>query len=137
MTTSSLRAPPGTSSSTIRRSTSRNVLGLVPGGARKDEVVIYSAHWDHFGVDSTLKGDQIMNGARDNASGVAGLLALARAFTKLPQPPARSVLFLMLTGEEQGLLGSQYYATHPVYPLRKTAAVINIDELGIFGKTRD
>ena len=121
----------------IRRSTSRNVLGLVPGGARKDEIVIYSAHWDHFGVDSSLKGDQIMNGARDNASGVAGLLTLARAFTKLPQPPARSVLFLMLTGEEQGLLGSQYYATHPVYPLKKTAAVINIDELGIFGKTRD
>ena len=78
-----------------------------------------------------------MNGARDNASGVAGLLALAQAFTKLPQPPARSVLFLMLTGEEQGLLGSQYYATHPVYPLNRTAAVINVDELNIFGRTRD
>ncbi|MBI4503661.1 MAG: M28 family peptidase [Gemmatimonadetes bacterium] len=122
---------------TIRRSTSRNVLGMVPGGARKDAVVIYAAHWDHFGTDSSLKGDQIMNGARDNASGVAGLLVLARAFTKLPQPPARSVLFLMLTGEEQGLLGSQYYATHPVYPLDRTAAVINVDELNIFGRTRD
>ena len=121
----------------IRRSTSRNVLGLLPGAAHPDEVVIYSAHWDHFGVDSSLKGDQIMHGARDNASGVAGVVAIARAFTQMSPPPSRSVLFLLLTGEEQGLLGSQFYVRHPVFPLNRTVAVINLDELGIFGGTRD
>jgi Zn-dependent M28 family amino/carboxypeptidase len=78
-----------------------------------------------------------MHGARDNASGVAGVLAIARAFTGLSQAPARSVLFLMLTGEEQGLLGSQFYVSHPVLPLNRTVAVINLDELGILGRTRD
>jgi Zn-dependent M28 family amino/carboxypeptidase len=122
---------------TIRRSTSRNVIGVLPGSSRKDEFVLYSAHWDHFGIDSSAKGDQIMNGARDNASGVAALLVMAQAFAKLPQPPARSVAFLMVTAEEQGLLGSQYYATHPIYPLKKTVAAINIDGLNIWGPTRD
>ena len=123
--------------STIRRSTSRNVLALIPGRERKGEYVIYTAHWDHFGTDSTAKGDQIMNGARDNASGVAALLVLAQAFKRRPQPPARSILFIALTAEEQGLLGSQYYAAHPVYPLKKTVAAINMDGLNIWGRTRD
>ncbi|MBI4420525.1 MAG: M28 family peptidase [Gemmatimonadetes bacterium] len=122
---------------TIRRSTSRNVLALLEGEARKDEYVVYTAHWDHFGIDSTARGDQIMNGARDNASGVASLLVLAKAFKALPAPPPRSVLFLAVTAEEQGLLGSQYYATRPVYPLNRTVAVINIDGVNIWGRTRD
>ncbi len=121
----------------IRRSTSKNVLALLPGSTRKDEVVAWSAHWDHFGVDSTAKGDQIMNGARDNASGVSALLVLANAFAKRATPPERSMLFLFVTAEEQGLLGSQYYATHPVYPLNKTVGVINIDGINIWGPTRD
>ena len=122
---------------TIRRSTSRNVAGVLTGSARPDEMIIYTAHWDHFGTDTTAKGDQIMNGARDNASGVAGLLSVAQAFARLPQAPARSVMFLMVTAEEQGLLGSQYYASRPLYPLNKTVAEINVDGLNIWGPTRD
>jgi len=126
-----------TTTNTIRRSTSHNVLALLPGRNRPDEVVIYTAHWDHLGKDPSLKGDQIYNGARDNATGVAGLLELAEAFSGLRRRPARSLLFLAVTAEEQGLLGSQYYATHPVFPLEKTVAVLNMDEMNIFGPMRD
>jgi Zn-dependent M28 family amino/carboxypeptidase len=122
---------------TIRRSTSNNVLAVLPGTSRADEYVIYMAHWDHFGKDTTRQGDQIFNGALDNASGTAGLLELAKAYAALDRNPARSVLFLSVTGEEQGLLGSQYYATHPVYPLNRTVAAINMDGLDVYGPMRD
>ena len=99
--------------------------------------MIYSAHWDHLGRDPHLKGDQIYNGALDNASGVASILEIAQAFTKLPQPPPRSVLFLATTAEEAGLLGARYYAEHPLYPLDHTLADINIDIVNPWGKTHD
>ncbi len=116
---------------------SHNVAGKLEGSSRKDEYVIYSAHWDHLGRDNTLKGDQIYNGAIDNASGSSAILEIARAYTKLPAPPARSILFLSVTAEEKGLLGSKYYATHPLYPLAKTAANINIDGFNQWGRTSD
>jgi Zn-dependent M28 family amino/carboxypeptidase len=121
----------------IEESISNNVIALFPGTERADEYIIYTAHWDHFGVDTTLEGDQVYNGARDNATGTAGLLELAKAFTKLDQKPKRSILFLAVTAEEQGLLGSKYYGENPVYPLEKTVTVINMDALNIFGKVSD
>jgi Zn-dependent M28 family amino/carboxypeptidase len=99
--------------------------------------VIYTAHWDHLGRDPDLKGDQIYNGADDNATGTAGLLELARAYKKLSPAPKRSILFLSVTAEEQGLLGSEYYAVNPLYPLKNTLADINMDELNQWGKTSD
>ena len=121
----------------IRYSKSKNVIALLPGSDRSDEYIFYMAHWDHFGLDPTLEGDQIFNGARDNATGTAGLIELAEAFRKLESPPSRSIVFLAVTGEEQGLLGSQYYATHPLYPPTKTVAAINMDALNIWGKMKD
>jgi Zn-dependent M28 family amino/carboxypeptidase len=121
----------------VRKIQSHNIVAKVEGSTRKDEYVIYSAHWDHLGRDSTLKGDQIYNGALDNASGSSAIIEIARAFTKLPTPPARSILFLSVTGEEKGLLGSKYYATHPLYPLAKTVANINIDGFNQWGRTSD
>ncbi|HKI93845.1 MAG TPA: M28 family metallopeptidase [Gemmatimonadales bacterium] len=121
----------------IQRSVSHNVLGVLPGTDHRNEYLIYTAHWDHFGTDSTLTGDQIFNGARDNATGVAALIELAKAFKALGTPPARSVLFLAVTAEERGLLGSEYYAEHPVYPLNETVADINMDAMNIFGPTHD
>ena len=126
-----------TMENTIRECVSHNVIGLLPGGDRADECIIYTAHWDHFGKDESLEGDQIFNGALDNATGTAALIELAEAFQKLGSPPLRTVLFLAVTAEEQGLLGSEYYATHPLYPLTKTAAVINMDSLNIYGRMRD
>ena len=122
---------------TIRRVTSRNVLALLPGAERPQECVVYMAHWDHLGRDASLEGDVIYNGALDNATGVAGLLELAAAFAALKQRPARSMLFLAATAEEQGLLGSAWYASHPVVPPERTAAVINMDGLNIWGPMRD
>jgi Zn-dependent M28 family amino/carboxypeptidase len=122
---------------TIRRVSSSNVLALLPGGERKDECVVYMAHWDHLGIDTTRAGDQVFNGALDNATGVAGLLALADAFTKLEKRPSRSVLFVSVTCEEQGLLGSEYYAEHPVFPLDRTVAAINMDAMNIYGPMKD
>jgi Zn-dependent M28 family amino/carboxypeptidase len=118
---------------------SHNVIGKLEGSdpQRKNEYIIYSAHWDHLGRDLHLKGDQIYNGALDNASGIAAILELAQAFTKLPQPPPRSLLFLATTAEEAGLLGAKYYAKNPLYPLDRTLADINIDILNPWGKTRD
>jgi Zn-dependent M28 family amino/carboxypeptidase len=124
---------------TLRTIDSRNVAGLLEGSdpTLKNEYVIYTSHWDHFGIGAPKDGDKIYNGALDNASGVGGLIELARAFTRLPEPPRRSILFLSVTAEEQGLLGSEYYATTPMYPLAKTLAVINMDSLNIHGRTRD
>ena len=122
---------------TIKKSTSNNVLALLPGTDRKDEYIIYSAHWDHFGKGEAIKGDSIYNGAADNASGTAALLEIANAFVKQKKQPSRSILFLSVTAEEQGLLGSDYYASHPVYPINKTVADINMDVLQPFGKMKD
>lgn len=121
----------------VRQVRSTNVVAKLEGTTKKDEYVIYTAHWDHLGRDTTAKGDQIFNGALDNASGVAGLLEIAGAFTKLPTPPERSVLFLSVTAEEKGLAGAKYYASHPLYPLARTAADINMDELNPWGRTTD
>jgi Zn-dependent M28 family amino/carboxypeptidase len=116
---------------------SKNVVAKLEGGDKKDEYVIYTAHWDHLGKDTTLKGDQIFNGAADNASGCSALLDIAQAYTKLPTPPRRSILFLSVTAEEKGLVGSKYYAEHPLYPLNKTAADINMDGINQWGRTND
>ncbi|MFW6136688.1 MAG: M28 family metallopeptidase [Candidatus Aminicenantaceae bacterium] len=121
----------------IRKAVSRNVIGLLPGSDLEDEYIIYTAHWDHFGKNPKLEGDQIFNGALDNATGTAALIELAEAFKKLGSPPRRSILFLAVTAEEQGLLGSEFYAAHPIYPLAKTAAVINMDSLNIYGRMKD
>jgi Zn-dependent M28 family amino/carboxypeptidase len=121
----------------IRSSTSNNLLALLPGAERPGEYVIYMAHWDHLGRDTSLEGDEIYNGALDNASGTAGLLVLAKAFASLDPPPRRSIVFLAVTAEEQGLIGSAHYAQNPVYPLDRTAAVINMDGLNHIGPTRD
>jgi len=124
---------------TLRTIDSRNVVAKLEGSdpALKDEYVIYTAHWDHFGIGPAVDGDRIYHGAKDNAVGVAGLIELARAFTQLAAPPKRSILFMSVTAEEQGLLGSQYYSVTPIYPLAKTAANINIDGLNVHGRTRD
>jgi Zn-dependent M28 family amino/carboxypeptidase len=118
-------------------SISNNVIALYEGSSRKDEYIIFTAHWDHFGIDTTLEGDQIYSGAKDNATGTAALISLAEAFTKLPERQERSILFLAVTAEEQGLLGSQYYAENPLYPLNKTAAVVNMDALNVIGRMKD
>jgi Zn-dependent M28 family amino/carboxypeptidase len=123
----------------LRQIESRNIVAKLEGAdpQLKDENVIYTAHWDHLGKDDNLTGDQIYNGAMDNASGTAGLLELAKAFTKLPQKPKRSILFLAVTAEEKGLLGSKYYAANPLYPLNKTLANINMDVLNAYSPTED
>lgn len=122
---------------TIKKSVTYNVLAKIPGDKRKDEALIYSAHWDHLGIGEKVKGDSIYNGAVDNATGVAALFEIASAFKKLPKVPGRTILFISYTAEEQGLLGSEYYAKHPVFPLDKTVANINMDMMGIAGKTKD
>jgi Zn-dependent M28 family amino/carboxypeptidase len=124
----------------IRRIDSKNVVAKLPGSdpRLKNEYVIYTAHWDHFGVSlPDAKGDKIYNGALDNATGCAVVLEIARAFKALPKPPARSLLFLFVTAEEKGLLGSKYYAENPIYALEKTVANINIDGVNQWGRTKD
>lgn len=121
----------------LRKVTSNNVIALLPGSKRPDEYVIYMAHWDHFGRNPALQGDQIFNGAVDNATGTAALIELAEAFKTLKRPPDRSIVFLAVTGEEQGLLGSGYYATHAIFPPAKTAAAINMDALNVSGRMND
>ncbi|MGN7837725.1 M28 family metallopeptidase [Stenotrophomonas sp. 22385] len=117
--------------------TSHNVAARLEGSKHPDETVVYSAHWDHIGVGKPdANGDTIFNGALDNASGTASLVELARGFAK-GKRPERSVLFLAVTAEEKGLLGSEYYASHPLYPLAKTVAVINMDGMAPFGPSRD
>jgi Zn-dependent M28 family amino/carboxypeptidase len=124
---------------TVRSFKSHNVLGKLEGSdpKLKDEWVVYTAHWDHLGRHLDLPGDQIFNGAIDNASGVASVIQLGAAFVKLNPPPKRSVLFMATTAEEAGLLGAKFYAEHPLYPLEKTLADINIDTVNPWGKTRD
>ena len=121
----------------LRRIDSQNVVAKIEGSEAPDEVVIYVAHWDHMGVDPTLDGDQIFNGAADNATGTAGLIQIARAFMEAPEPPRRSVLFLAVTAEEQGLLGSRHYGENPLYPAAQTVAALNMDVLNQWGRTRD
>ena len=123
----------------LRPVVSQNVVAKLEGSdpKLKDEYVIYTAHWDHIGRNEKLEGDQIFNGALDNASGTAGLLELAEAYTKLKTPPKRSVLFLAVTAEEKGLLGAKYYAEHPLYPLTRTLANLNMDGINPWGRTRD
>ncbi len=117
---------------------SYNVIGKITGSKRPDEVIIYTAHWDHFGIGKKdERGDSIYNGALDNASGTSSLLEIARAFKTAKEKPERTVIFMAVTAEEQGLLGSSYYSTHPVYPLEKTVANINIDGINNMGKTKD
>ncbi len=124
---------------TVRAIDSRNVIGKIAGAdpALKNEYVIYTAHWDHFGIGVPVNGDRVYHGAVDNATGVAGLIEIGRAFAAMPARPKRSILMLAVTAEEQGLLGSGYYAANPLYPLAKTAGVVNMDALNVLGKTRD
>jgi Zn-dependent M28 family amino/carboxypeptidase len=118
---------------------SHNVIGKLEGSDPKlnGEYVIYTAHWDHLGKHPELQGDQIFNGAIDNASGVASIIELAAAFMKVNPLPKRSVLFMATTAEEAGLLGAKFYAEHPLYPLEKTLADINLDSMNVWGKARD
>src|SRR5690606_35178064 len=104
---------------------------------RKDEVIIYTAHWDHLGIGEAIEGDSVYNGAVDNATGTAALIEIAKAFTAAGRKPSRSVMFLAVTAEEQGLLGSEFYAKHPVFPVKKTVANINMDAMSPFGRTKD
>lgn len=127
---------------TLREIASNNVVAKIEGSdpALKNECVVYSAHWDHFGINDKLLGardQQIFHGALDNASGVAMLLELAKAYKALPAPPKRTIVFIATTGEEQGLLGAQYYVNHPLYPLHRTLANINIDGINTWGRTKD
>jgi Zn-dependent M28 family amino/carboxypeptidase len=123
----------------LRTLDSRNVAAKLEGSDPKltDEYVVYTAHWDHLGIGPEVKGDKIYNGALDNASGTAGLLEIARAFTQAKPAPKRSILFLAVTAEEQGLLGSQFYSVSPIYPLAKTLANMNIDGMNLHGRTKD
>lgn len=122
----------------IRRVESRNIVAKIPGSDAKlkNEVVIFSAHWDHLGVGTPVDGDSIYNGAVDNATGIAGMLELAKAYGKMRRKPKRTILFLLPTAEERGLLGSAYYGSNPLYPLERTVANINLDELNVGGRTR-
>ena len=122
---------------TIKKSVSYNFIATLPGKAKADEHILYSAHWDHLGTDPTKDGDQIYNGARDNATGTAALIEVAEAFSKLPNTLDRSVTFLAVTAEEQGLLGSKFYAANPIIPAAKTVANINMDALNVNGKSKD
>ncbi|HKM89890.1 MAG TPA: M28 family metallopeptidase [Candidatus Acidoferrales bacterium] len=123
----------------LREIQSANVVAKLTGSDPKlnKEFVVYTAHWDHFGIGPPVNGDKIYHGALDNASGVGALIEIAKAFKQLQVPPRRSILFLSVTAEEQGLLGSQYYAEHPLYPLVDTAVDINMDVMNALGRTRD
>ncbi|MBD1431332.1 M28 family peptidase [Sphingobacterium sp. DN00404] len=122
---------------TFRKSTSNNVIAKLEGAKRPDEVIIYTAHWDHLGVGEPVDGDAIYNGAIDNAAGVAALFEIAKAFQAAKVQPERSIIFLAVTSEEEGLLGSAYYAQHPIYPLAKTVANLNMDAFSALGATKD
>lgn len=121
----------------FRKSASNNVIAMVKGSKRPDEVIIYTAHWDHLGVGTPVNGDAIFNGAVDNATGVAALFELAKGFKAAQVAPERSIIFLAVTAEEKGLLGSQYYAENPIFPINKTVANINIDSYSPYPKTKD
>ena len=127
----------GAVANVLKYANSRNVVAVLPGSATPEEYFVYMAHWDHLGTDSKMEGDNIFNGALDNATGTAALLEIAAAYASLDEAPARSVIFLAVTAEEQGLLGSAYYAEHPVVPLAQTVAGLNMDGLGYYGPTND
>ncbi|MFT5520678.1 MAG: Zn-dependent M28 family amino/carboxypeptidase [Enterobacterales bacterium] len=124
-------------SNKISKSSSNNVAAIIPGSTNPDEYIIYTAHWDHLGVNPNVEGDQIYNGAMDNASGTAALLSLAQSYMDLKKRPERSILFLALTAEEQGLLGSGYYGQNPLVPTAKSIAGINMDVLNMAGPMKD
>ncbi|MBT0584795.1 M28 family metallopeptidase [Alteromonas oceanisediminis] len=126
-----------TVNNSIERSKSYNVLATLPGSELPDEHIIYTAHWDHLGKDESKEGDQIYNGAHDNATGTAAAIVMADAFAALDPAPKRSVSFLIVTAEEQGLLGSKFYAQNPIIPLDKTVANINMDAMNVLGRTKD
>ncbi len=122
----------------FRENNSKNVIGYIPGSKRPEETIIYTAHWDHLGVGrATSQGDSIFNGALDNASGVAGVMSIAKAFKKLPEAPERSIVFLLVTAEEMGLLGSKYYVENPIFPINTTVANLNIDGMNGVGMMKD
>jgi Zn-dependent M28 family amino/carboxypeptidase len=121
----------------VRRVETANVVGLLPGSERPDEVILVTSHYDHFGVGAPIDGDSIYNGAYDNASGTALILAMARALADMPRAPARSVLFIATGAEEQGLLGAERYVQMPLFPLARTVAEVNFDEANVWGETTD
>jgi len=121
----------------LRTVESKNVVARLEGTEAADEVALFLAHWDHLGTREGVEGDDVFNGAYDNATGTAGLIELARAFSTLDPKPRRSVVFLAVTAEEQGLLGSRFYAQNPLYPVAKTVAAINMDGANVWGRTRD
>ena len=123
-------------SNTIKRQASKNVIGILPGKTSPKEYVFYTAHWDHLGRCTPVKGDDICNGALDNASGTAGLIALAEANVKAG-PARRSQVFMSVTCEECGLLGSRFYAEHPIYPMATTVGGVNMDGLNTVGRAKD
>lgn len=122
---------------TFRKSKSNNVIAKIEGSKRPDETIIYTAHWDHLGIGEAVNGDSIYNGAIDNASGVAALFEVAKAFKAAKVKPERTIVFMAVTSEEEGLLGSGYYAQHPIFPLHKTVANINMDAFSPLGATTD
>jgi Zn-dependent M28 family amino/carboxypeptidase len=122
----------------MRRVDSRNVIGVLDGSEKPGEYVVFTAHWDHLGIGEPQNGDKIYNGAVDNASGVAMLMEIARtAATKIEPKPKRSLVFMAVTGEEQGLLGSEYFVQNPVFPLNNTLANINMDSINVYGRDND
>jgi len=121
----------------MKEDVSQNVVGIIEGSKYPDEYIIYSAHWDHLGIAAPVAGDSIYNGAYDNASGTAVLLGIADGFKRMNTQPERSIVFLFVTAEEQGLLGSAWYAANPVFPPSQSVANLNIDMIGVVGKTRD
>ena len=122
---------------TIQESQSANVIATIPGKKRPDEHVIYMAHWDHLGSRDGMEGDHIYNGAIDNATGTAGIISIAQAFKQLPEAPDRSVTFVAVTAEEQGLLGSKYFAANPTVPLTQIVGAFNIDSMNVSGRMKD
>lgn len=121
----------------FRHSKSNNVIATIKGTKRPDETIIYTAHWDHLGVGEPVNGDSIYNGAIDNAAGVAALFELAKAFKAAKHKPERTIVFIALTAEEEGLLGSSFYANNPIFPLNKTVANLNMDAFNPLGATKD
>jgi Zn-dependent M28 family amino/carboxypeptidase len=121
----------------VRRSSSPNVIAMIKGSKRPDEYIIYTAHWDHLGKSLARGGDNIFNGALDNATGTSGLLTIAKAFAESKRPPERSMIFLAVTLEESGLLGSAFYVQNPIFPLKRTVAALNMDAIPWGGPTRD
>ncbi|MEN3159799.1 M28 family metallopeptidase [Alkalimonas sp. NCh-2] len=120
----------------LRELTSSNVVGFIEGSTYPDETIVYMAHWDHLGMDFSNPSNPVFNGAQDNASGTGAVMALAEYFVQQPQPE-RSIAFVLVTAEERGLLGSAWYAEHPVFPLETTVAAINMDVMNVYGPMKD